>query len=746
MGAAYLPPPSEPDVPTSGHSGGLAHLYERAVALHGRGDLNGARALYEQILRTDPRHAKALHMLGTAALQCGDLQNGVALVRQSLEIDPTQPAAYSALGNALRSLGRPHEALQMFDRALELDPNHLPAHNNRGSALVDVGRLEEAIESYERVLHLAPDHFGALVNCGYAVLRAKQPGRALANFQRALRLRPDSTRALFGYADALRFLRQFKEALAILERGLALEPGNAQGWHDHGCVLHELRRVEEAVPSYERAVGLNSQDATYHCYLGSALLELGRFEAAAASFARGVEIAPDFPYAIGSILEARMAQCDWMQWHQDVERVLAAVNQGKPAIFPIALLVATDLPAAHLELAKAYVRMHPPVPRAEIKRYAHPRLRVAYLSADFREHPVSQLLAGVLESHDRERFEVSAIALRALDSSALGQRIRAASDRFLDVSRVSDEVVADTLRQMEVDIAVDLHGITQGMRADILARRAAPVQVSYLGFPATMGASYIDYIIGDRIVIPEGAEDAYTEHIVRLPYSFLPFDDRRTIPEHTPTREEAGLPPTGFVFCDLNNHLKLTPVMFDVWMRILRETPGSCLWLRWARAPVIANLRREAMARGVAAERIVFASKVPTLEEHLARQRLADLFLDTLPYNAHATAAQALWAGVPVLTCQGTAFAGRVASSLLHAVGLPELISRNLQEYEHLALQLARDPERLAALRERLARQRATSPLFDTKGYCRQLEAAFVLMSERQRRGEAPTHLNMTAA
>jgi predicted O-linked N-acetylglucosamine transferase (SPINDLY family) len=353
-------------------------------------------------------------------------------------------------------------------------------------------------------------------------------------------------------------------------------------------------------------------------------------------------------------------------------------------------------------------------------------------------------LVGLLESHDREGFETIAVSLESPDSSMLGQRIRKAVDRFVDVSQMSDSAAADALRQLEVDIAVDLQGFTQGMRTEIFARRAAPVQVSYLGYPGTMGARYIDYIIADRIVIPEGAEDAYSERIVRLPDSYLPFDNRQSIAAITPTRAEAGLPASGFVFCAFNNPFKIIPAVFDVWMRLLRATPGSCLWMRWAHERIVTNLRREAMVRGVEPERVVFASKLAVLEDHLARQRLADLFLDTWPYNAHSTAAQALRSGLPVLTWQGASFASRVASSLLHTLGLPELVTHDLQEYERRALELACHPEQIAALRERLARARATTPLFDTARYGRHLESAFRLMVERHRRGQTPTHLDIT--
>jgi predicted O-linked N-acetylglucosamine transferase (SPINDLY family)/SAM-dependent methyltransferase len=389
--------------------------------------------------------------------------------------------------------------------------------------------------------------------------------------------------------------------------------------------------------------------------------------------------------------------------------------------------------------------MYPQLEWPVFGAYAHERVRVAYLSADVGEHPVSQLLVGVLEKHDRQRFETLLVCLESEDGSALGKRMRGAVDRVLEVRRDSDASVARQLRELEVDIVVDLQGMTQGMRAEILARRPAPIQVSYLGFAATMGAPYIDYIIADSVVIPAGAEAGYSEQIARLPQCFLPFDNTQSIAERVPTRAEAGLPESGLVFCDFNNHIKITPPVFDVWMRLLKAIPDSCLWLRWAAEDVTTNLRREAQARGVDPQRLIFAVKVPTLAEHLARQRLADLFLDTFPYNAHATAAQALWAGVPVLTCQGQSFASRVAASLLHACGMPQLITDDLQQYEHRALSLARDPEQLLHLRQTLASNLRTAPLFDTELYTRDLEGAFLAMVERQRAGLPPTHMTLHA-
>jgi predicted O-linked N-acetylglucosamine transferase (SPINDLY family) len=491
---------------------------------------------------------------------------------------------------------------------------------------------------------------------------------------------------------------------------------------------------------------LDPTSAETHYGRGIGLAELGHYETAAASFAKAVELVPNFPYALGGWLQLKLHQCDWTDWTGSVERVASSVQQGDRVIIPFAFLAFCESTAAQLQCARVYVAdSFPPVPPpiwAGRRRDTGP-IRVAYLSADFRDHPVTQLLAGVLERQDRERFETLAVALRPPDDSALGQRVKAAARTFLDVSRESDTAVAQLMRAMQVDIAVDLQGFTLGTRAGIFAQRAAPIQVNYLGFAATMGAEYIDYIIADPVVIPAEAEGDYAEHVVRLPNCFLPYDNQQLIAADTPSRAEAGLPPEGFVFCAFNNQYKITPSMFDVWMRLLRETPGSVLWLRAAGAAVIANLRREAAARGIAAERLVFAPRVAAMEDHLARHRLADLFLDTAPYNAHATAINALWAGLPVLTYQGTTFAGRVGASLLRAVGLPELIADTLQEYEHLALTLANAPQSLAGIRARLADTRRTQPLFDTDRFCRNLEVAFVGMFERHRGGEPPANITI---
>jgi predicted O-linked N-acetylglucosamine transferase (SPINDLY family) len=377
------------------------------------------------------------------------------------------------------------------------------------------------------------------------------------------------------------------------------------------------------------------------------------------------------------------------------------------------------------------------------ERYAHERVKIAYLSADFRNHAVSFLAAGLFERHDRTKFETIAISFTPENSDDMQARLRNAFEKFIDVRNMSDLEVANLIRELEVDIAVDLMGFTGHHRLGILALRPAPIQVNYLGYPATMGADYIDYIIADPHVVTADSEPHYTEKIVRLPDTFMPTDGGRNAAGTPPSRVEAGLPRDGFVFCAFNNPVKITPAVFDVWMSLLRKVDGSVLWLASYDGKSADNLRREAERRGVAAERLIFAPWLPTHEDHLARYRLADLFIDTSPYNAHSTACDALWAGLPVITCLGTTFAGRVAASLLHAIGLQELIANSLPEYEALAIKLATDRPLLDALRTKLAEHRVTHPLFNTDRFRRHIESAFVTMYERHQRGEPPADISV---
>jgi predicted O-linked N-acetylglucosamine transferase (SPINDLY family) len=461
-------------------------------------------------------------------------------------------------------------------------------------------------------------------------------------------------------------------------------------------------------------------------------------------FEKALQNKPNLEFAEGNRLHEKLLLCEWSDLDADIERLLSGTRKGTPTE-PFHLLSIPATPGDLLTAARRFVTDRFPISHpAQRQRSAHhDRIRIAYLSFDFRAHPVADLIAGLFEEHDKLRFEVTAISVGPDDGSEVRQRIKAACEHFIDAQRQGDEEIVGLIQQRGIDIAVDLNGFTQGTRMGALLRRPAALQVNYLGYPGTLGSSQFDYIIVDDTIVPEHECGFYTEKCVWLPHTFQVNDRRRAIAESTPSRRECGLPEAGAVFCCFNTNYKITPAVFGVWMRLLGANEGSVLWLRHANEAASANLRREAEARGISSQRLIFAPRTASAADHLARYRVADLFLDTLPYNAHATATDALWAGLPVLTCMGSTFASRVAASLLKAAGLPELITNSLQEYEAMALALASDPRRLALLKEKLAHNHSTSPLFDTASFTRHLEAAYQTMWERHQRGYPPDHIRV---
>jgi predicted O-linked N-acetylglucosamine transferase (SPINDLY family) len=488
--------------------------------------------------------------------------------------------------------------------------------------------------------------------------------------------------------------------------------------------------------NFDTALALNPAEADVLANRATALSKLKRFGEAAASASRALFFRPDHEAAMRERVHARLNSCDWHAIAEEKAEIAAALAAGHRAVHPFDALAASNSEAANRIAAALYAEKQypaqPPLWRGE--RYGHEKIRLAYLSTDFRAHAVGFLIVGALEHHDKARFETTALSIGSDDKSEVHGRIVSAFDRFIDVRNRSDHETAALLRELETDIVVDLNGYTGDARTGIMAHRAAPVQVNYLGYPGTMGASYIDYIIADRVVIPETARGDYSEAVAYLPDTYQANDSKRRVSEKTFTRREAGLPEQSFVFCSLSSSYKFAPGMFDVWMRLLHAVDGSVLWLLQDNLEAGVNLKREAVARSVAAERLIFAPHVSP-DEHLARQRLADLFLDTLPYNAHTTASDALWMGLPVLTCTGTAFPGRVATSILHAAGLPELVTNSLLDYEALARKLAMDPGAHAAIKAKLASLRGSCALFDTKRFTRHLEAAYREMWQRHMNG-----------
>jgi protein O-GlcNAc transferase len=615
-----------------------------------------------------------------------------------------------------------------------------------GLALHRRGAVDEAAARYADVLRADPAnadalYYLALISCQHGHF---EEGAELA--RKSLASDPQQARSHVILGRALHALGRNDDALSSFDRAIALAPELAPAHANRADVLSKIGRNAEALDSYDRALAFAPASVADWMNRGVVLVALNRHDEAVLSFDRGLALDPDFAQADdfrAPLLLSKLRICDWTDLAAETAELQAMVRAEKPLGLPYAIVAIPSSPAEQLQCARRYLQdqpAHPPLWQGEV--YAHDRLRVAYLSADFNEHPTAYLTAGLFECHDTSHFEITALSFGQNDHSPPRRRLEAAFEHFIDVRDNSDQEIAALIRRSEIDIAVDLMGFTKDHRLGVLARRAAPVQVNYLGYPGTTGAPYMDYILADATVIPEDHDAFYAERVVRLPGTYQINDNRRAINQRTPTRAECGLPQSGFVFCCFNNPQKIMPEIFDIWMRLLRATEGSVLWLFAGNAKAAANLRLEAQKRGVAPERLIFAPKA-SVADHLARHRLADLCLDTLPYNAHTTASDALWAGLPVLTCLGKAFAGRVAASLLKAIDLDELITRSLTEYEALALRLARDPAYLAALKDTLKRNRDTYPLFDTQSATRHIEAAYLTMAEIARRNERPRSLNV---
>jgi len=642
-------------------------LLEQGLDFHKQGLIDEAAQIYADVLSRDPKHPGALHLLGVLFFQSGDAVRAVHLISQAAQFEPKNPVFLLNLGNALQASGQFARAEESFRRAILLREGFAEAYNNLGNALVGLYRLDEAIKAFSEAISINSNEPEPYNNRGNALRALGSAEAALTDFQEAIRLRPN-------YVDA-------------------------------------------------------------HSNLGYTLIELNQFEGAIKSFESAIRIDPQFEYVRGALVFSRLRVCDWKNYQSQVDLLLADLSQrGAKCVPPWAVLSMTDSLLAQRRAAEIWAANKHPLQNSlgalpDRDRSPDERICVGYYSADFYEHATAYLIAEILELHDRHRFRIVLFNFGPVTGDAMQRRLKIAADSFFDVSDLSDSGVAALSRSTGVGIAIDLKGFTQNQRAGIFANRAAPIQINFLGYPGTMGADYIDYIIADRELIPEASRPFYTEKVIYLPGSYQPNDRKRTISAGIVTRSEYGLPDEGFVYSCFNNNFKINPEVFDAWVEILKNVPHSVLWLLADNPSSVRNLRLEAESRGLPAERLVFAPRVP-LANHLARHSLADLFLDTWPCNAHTTASDALWAGLPVLTLRGESFAARVGASLLRAVDLPELIMDTRDGYVSEAIELGRNPALVTALKERLNLGRMTAPLFDSVSYTRKLEAAYLGLME----------------
>jgi predicted O-linked N-acetylglucosamine transferase (SPINDLY family) len=753
--------------------------FSKAQVLQQQGQLVGARQAYQEILDAKPDHFDALNAMGVLAGQSKDLQQAIqyferaiavkpgdsgahcnrglalkqlnqpdaalACLERAIVLDPKSAIAHYSRAETLKDLGRPDEALASYDEAIAINPGFVHASYRRGVALQQIGRLDDAIASYDQVIRLKPDHFDAHANRARSLFALGWHAEALTSCDYAIALKPGQAPLYLLRGDALCFLDKMVPALTSYEQAISMNPDDAEAHCRRGIVLLRLNKVE-SIACFDRAIAIKPDYAEAYVNRGHARRRLRQFDLATSDYKVVAALAPDFEFIPGNRLESSLQVCDWSDLDALLGQIAAGIENDRRVCQPLTFMLLMNSPRLQHKAARIWVD-HACRPNNSLgpltPRMRSGRLKVGYFSADFREHPVGRLVAQLIEIHDRSRFEVVAFSFTNKTDDPVQQRLVRAFDRFIDVRDNSCFEIASLARDLDIDIAVDLSGYTEGNRTNIFALRAAPIQVNYLGYPGTMGAEYMDYLIGDHTVIPGTEQGDYTERIIYFPDSFIPFDSSYAIADKTFTRQELGLPAHAFVFCCFNNPQKITPTIFDSWMKIMVRVRESVLWLSGANAMAVENLRKEAARRGVEAGRLIFAERLASLPHHVARLRAADLFLDTLPYNAHATALDALRAGLPVLTCEGKGFAGRVAASCLRTIGVPQLITDSISRYEEMAVDLALNPQRLAQIRTELREKRLTCSLFDASRYVRNLEAAYTAMHDRYEAGLPPNHLEI---
>jgi predicted O-linked N-acetylglucosamine transferase (SPINDLY family) len=767
-------------------------LHTQALRHYQAGEHGLAERLCWDLLQRDPLHVQAIYLLGVLALDADQRARAILHFHHVTLLQPDHAPFHHALGEAYRTGGKQTEAVPCFRAALRLDPQLAAAHHGLGLSLLDLNEIDQAVASFRRTLTLQPQHLRAHTNLGHALHRRGDLDGAAACFRESIRLKPDYAipynnlgavlqaqgqldaaadhfrqavtlqpaypEAHFNLGSVLKAQGDPVAAAASFREALRLRPDYARAQHGLGQALETLCDYRAALACYRTAVQLQPDQAEAHESLGNLLLLQPDWDGARTAFERTLQLQPDNADAFARLFVTRQMLCDWRSRDADLVRLwddtARRLAADRPApLLPFYALMAPWSAEQRLAVARSHsdvlARQAAPL-RQRLAFQPRPsrgpteRLRIGYLSGEFRDHAVSHLLQGVFGLHDRRRFEVFAYSFGPDDGSSYRQRIVRDCDHFRDLRESSQTDAARRIYEDDLHVLVDLQGYIGLPRMSLLALRPAPVQAHYLGYPGSCGADFIDYLIGDPIVTPPQRQGDYRERLVLLPHCYLATDDRQPVAADAGGRAEQGLPPGGVVFCAFHNNYKIEPERFGVWMRILAGVPDGVLWLSPTAGRVQENLRREAEARGVAGQRLIFARREEDKAVHLARHRLADLFLDTAVYNGHTTVCDALWAGLPVLTCPGDTFADRVAASLLTSVGLPELIAAGPQEYERLALSLARQPEELQRLRSKLIIQRTTWPLFDTARLTRNLERAYRAMWDRHAAGQPPCPITVS--
>ena len=676
-------------------------------------------------------------------VKINNLENAKVLLLKILDIESDNFYALNIIGVINGKENKHIEAINFFKKAQKIRPDNNLVNFNLGKALSEIGNDLDAIKYYKIAIRLDKNHLGSWLNFGKSLHQLERYDEALSYYDQVIKLKPDYFEAHYNKANTLKILKSYDEAIIHYSQTIKLKPDYFNAYIDRGVLFELLKLNDEALFDYDQAIKLKPDSALPYHNKANLLRTQKHYDQALFNYYKAIKLKPDYAYLFGMILHMKMFLCDWQNFKVEVENLLLQIYENKKSSYCLPVLALIDSPLTHRKSSEIWVNDKYPSnslfgPILKSKR--REKIRIGYYSEDFREHPVANLIVELFELHNKDQFELFGFYFGPPDSSKMHKRVSSAFNQFIDVGLKNGKDIALLSRKIGIDIAVDLNGFTGLNKPDIFSYRAAPIQINYLGYPGTTGAKYIDYIIADPTLIPIESEQYYSEKIVYLPNTYQPNDRNRLIAEKVFTKNELGLPKDSFVFCCFNSSYKITPDTFDGWVRILKAVKNSVLWLLEDNSIAALNLRKEAQVRGIESNRLIFAKSM-FLPEHLARHQLADLFLDTLPYNAHTTASDALWAGLPVLTCKGESFASRVSASLLNAIELPELITTTQEQYEATAIELANNPEKLKAIKYKLERNRLTTALFDTPRFARHIEAAYRQMYEAYQDGLPPNNI-----
>lgn len=754
------------------------HDWLHLLALYNHGKLEQAFNKTNLMLKEFPNSALIYNMQGAIYSKFKQFDESIESYTRALELQPNWADAYNNMGCVQRQKGDLDDAIKSFTHALKLNIEYAEAYYNLGNAQTEKGDIDSAIDNFQQALKVNPTSFKVCCDLGDRLFQKKHYAEAIENYKKALTIKPDFARAHYGLGRVKKETQDFDGALESYMQAIKINPSSAECHISIGNVLRDKGNLEQALEHYSQAHHLNRDSSEASINTGSLLCSMGEFESAKNKYMRALKIEPNHPEAhrgLGSVnmkmhdfksavhnyqnaldidphheqthaikiyIEAHL--CNWINFETQQH---SAPNLGTrdQAVTPFTMLFVEDAPSRHRLRAEAYTKKNfqpNSISLAPRPLFKSAKLRIAYFSADFRIHPLMHLIARMLELHDKNKFEVYAYSFGFNKKDKMRQRVIDTVDKFTDIDTVSDLDAVKLARHDKIDIAIDLTGYTENCRPNIFAHRVAPIQINYLGYPGTMGAEFIDYIVTDKVLVPDEYKHHLSEKVIEMPNSYMVTDNTREISNQIMNRSQQGIPKYAFVFCCFNNAYKISPREFDIWMRLLHKVDGSVLWLRNTNKWSSENLCNEAKKRGIKPSRLLFADPIK-LEDHLARHQLANLFLDTFNFCAHSTAIDALWAGLPVITKIGHSFSARVSSSLLTAIDMPELITNSEDEYEQLALELAKNPDRLADIKQRLQRNRLSTPLFNTHQFTKDLERGYQKAHENYLSGSQPTNINV---